>query len=263
MLALGGLAVAVAGLVAALPVIADHLPLQLSRIVVTDGQRQVEMQGMVHVARPAFYQEIAAHVAERRREGWLVFYEEVRPDSGSSPNGVADVLRRLGADWNPESKQHPYEMMAGVIGEGLVLQDNRALLGPPGPEVRNVDVTLSQLLAALPPEELSAGAPERETVDLAEARRQFAALPAWAQRRVQAVVRIMLAATASGNVARDMLPEALTTLREDKVAKAILAEPGRNILILYGQVHIGHIRALLAAADPNWHALSFTTLRAF
>lgn len=265
----GGLVVVTAGVVAALPVIADHVPLELSRLVVGDGRRQVEMQGMVHVARPAFYREIAAHVAERRREGWLVFYEEVRPDEGSSATGVADVLRRLGANWNPDSKQHPYEMMAGIIGDGLVLQDNRALLGPPGPDVRNVDVTLSQLLAALPPEE-PAGADgdgeeggEEDAVDLAQVRQQFAALPAWAQRRVQAGVRIMLATTASGAMVRDMLPPALTTLREDKVVKAIRDEPGRNILILYGQVHIDHIRSMLAAADPNWHTVSATSLRAF
>ncbi len=262
----GGLVVLATGVVAALPVIAEHVPLRLSRLVVSDGKRQVEMQGMVHVAKPDFYREIAAHVAERRREGWLVFYEEVRPDEGSSPSGVADVLRRLGANWNPDSKQHPYEMMAGVIGDGLVLQDNRALLGPPGPDVRNVDVTLSQLLAALPPS-APAGDDgddgEEDTVDLAQVRQQFAALPGWAQRRVQAGVRIMLATTASGTMVRDMLPPALTTLREDKVVKAIRDEPGRNILILYGQVHIDHIRAMLAQADPNWRTVSSTSLRAF
>ena len=260
-LVVGGLVVTAAGVVAALPVIADHVPLGLSRVVMTDGHRRVEMQGMVHVAQPTFYQQIAAHIAQRRKEGWLVFYEEVRPDTGSSPNGVADVLRRLGANWNPESKQHPYEMMAGVIGNGLVLQDNRALLGPPGPDVRNVDVTLSQLLAALPPEEPSA-AEERETIDLATVRQEFGDLPGWVQRRVQAGIRIMLAATASGTFARDMLPPALTTLREEKVAKAILDEPGRDILILYGQVHIGHIQTLLKEADPNWRVVSSTTLRA-
>lgn len=263
----GGLVVLATGVVAALPVIADHVPLRLSRLVVSDGKRQVEMQGMVHVAKPEFYREIAAHVAERRRQGWLVFYEEVRPDEGSSPGGVADVLRRLGANWNPDSKQHPYEMMAGVLGDGLVLQDNRALIGPPGPDARNVDVTLSQLLAALPPEEPAGasgnGNGEDDAVDLAQLRQQFAALPGWAQRRVQAGMRIMLATTASGSMVRDMLPPALTTLREDKVVKAIRDEPGRNILILYGQVHIDHIRSMLAEGDRNWRTVSSTSLRAF
>ena len=267
----GGLVLLAVGVVAALPVIADHVPLKLSRIVIDDGARRVEMQGMVHVALPDFYREIAAHVAERRREGWLVFYEEVRPDAGSSPEGIADVLRRLGADWKPDSKQHPYEMMAGIIGDGLVLQDNRALLGPPGPDVRNVDVTLSQLLAALPPEEPAGkgkgdgqdGAEEEDAIDLAQLRQEFAALPGWAQRRVQAGVRIMLALTASGSTVRDMLPPALTTLREEKVVKAIRDEPTRNILILYGQVHIGHIRDMLAQADPKWRTVSSESLRAF
>ncbi|KAA0678612.1 hypothetical protein [Roseomonas genomospecies 6] len=257
----GGLVTLAVGAVAALPVIADHIPLELSRVVMSDGRRQVEMQGMVHVAKPEFYSGIARHIAQRRQEGWLVFYEEVRPDDASSPAGVADVLRRLGADWNPDSRQHPYEMMAGLLGEGLVLQDNRALIGPPGPDARNVDVTLSELLAALPPDDPDGA--DRETVDLAQLRDEYGKLPGWVQRRVQAAIRIMLATTASGSMARDVLPAALTTLREEKVVKAIREEPDRNILILYGQVHIGHIQTMLKDADARWRTVSSKAIQAF
>lgn len=256
------IAVLVTATVAALPTIADHVPLELSRDLVTDGRRTVEMQGMVHVAHPAFYREIADLVAQRRREGWLVFYEEVRPDHGPSPEQVAEVLRRLGANWNPESHQHPYEMVAGIIAEGLVLQDNRALLGPPGPDVRNVDVTLSQLLAALPPASAEDDG-EEEGMDLAEVRDGFAKLPDWAKARVRAAVRIALAVSARDEMTRDMLPPALTTMREKLVSDAIRAEPDRNILILYGQVHIDHIRALLAASNPSWRVTSSQSVRAF
>lgn len=257
----GGLVTLAVGAVAALPVIADHIPLELSRVVMSDGRRQVEMQGMVHVAKPDFYSGIARHIAQRRQEGWLVFYEEVRPDGASSSAGVADVLRRLGADWNPDSRQHPYEMMAGLLGEGLVLQDNRALIGPPGPDTRNVDVTLSELLAALPPENPDGA--DRETVDLAQLRDEYGSLPGWVQRRVQAAIRIMLATTASGSMARDVLPPALTTLREEKVVNAIRAEPDRNILILYGQVHIGHIQTMLKDSDARWRTVSSKAIQAF
>ncbi|MBK4719561.1 hypothetical protein JJL56_11825 [Azospirillum sp. YIM DDC1] len=257
----GGLVTLTVGVVAALPVIADHIPLELSRVVMSDGRRQVEMQGMVHVAKPDFYSGIARHIAQRRQDGWLVFYEEVRPDDASNPAGVADVLRRLGADWNPDSKQHPYEMMASLLGDGLVLQDNRALIGPPGPDARNVDVTLSQLLAALPPDAPDDADPE--TIDLAQLRDEYNTLPGWVQRRVQAAIRIMLAATASGSMVREALPPALTTLREDKVVAAIKAEPDRNILILYGQVHIGHIQTMLKEADGRWRTDSSQAIQAF
>ncbi len=253
------LALATGG-IAALPVIADWIPLELSRVVVTDGRRQVEMQGMVHLARPDFYRTVAERVAQRRREGWLVFYEEVRPDEDAPAAGIADVLKRLGARWDADSRQHPYAMMADLIGDGLVLQDNRALLGPPGPDVRNVDVTLSQLLAALPPAPPGGAEP---AVDLAETRRLYDRLPGWAQRRVQAAIRIALAVTATGDLAQEILPPAITTLREDIVTRAILAEPGRNILVLYGQAHIEALRRRLGDADPNWRLVSAQALRAF
>src|SRR3712207_4274165 len=110
------------------------------------------MQGMAHVATPEFYQNVAELVARRRAEGWLVFYEEVRNDLGQGNQGFSELLRRLGAEWSPRDDvaDHRYEFLAPVVGEGLVLQDNAAILGQPGPEVRNVDVTLSELLAALP-----------------------------------------------------------------------------------------------------------------
>lgn len=250
--------VAGGGVFAALPAIADHVPMVLSRVTMTDGSRTVEMQGMVHVAEPRFYRDVAELVAERRRAGWLVFYEEVRPDPGDDAKaGTAEVMKRLGAGWSPDSGEHPYMMLSTLLGDGLVLQDNRALLGPPGPDERNVDISLSDLLAALPPAEA-----DDEPLDLAAARDGFAGLPPWVQVRVRAAVRIGLAAAASGSWLHAGLPEGLTIKREAKVAQAIQDEAGRNILILYGQAHIGAIRSRLLAAGQGWSVVRTMGVRA-
>jgi hypothetical protein len=255
----GGGTLLAAGLVAALPVIAESMPLELSRTVLTDGKRQVEMQGMAHLGEPRFYKEIADLVAERRAAGWLVFYEEVRPDIDDPKAGLADVLNRLGAEWNPSDSRHPYEIMGGLLGDDLMLQNNREMLGPPGPDVRNVDVTLSQLLASLPPESEGAG----KDIDLSEIRRLFDEAPGWVQSRIRAAIRIALSVSSSGDLARDQLPPALTTQREELVVKAILDEPDRNILVLYGQAHISGFRRKLDAANPDWRLVSENTIRAF
>jgi hypothetical protein len=272
LIAIGALAATVVGAtaitVAALPVIADQFPLELERMVLTDGRRTVEMQGMAHLAPPAFYRDVAGLVAARRKAGWLVFYEEVKPDVADPARGVAAVLDRMGATWTPDGGKHPYEIVAGLLGEGLVLQSNAAILGPPGPEVRNVDVTLSQLLAALPPaadgEARDGGPPvDLAPIDLAEARAAFDELPAWAQARVRAAIRILLAASATGSFAYDALPPALTVAREALVADAIRREPARNILVLYGQLHLDPIRRRLEAADANWRVAERSAVRAF
>lgn len=52
------------------------------------------------------------------------------------------------------------------------------------------------------------------------------------------------------------LSELLTTLREEKVVKAIRAEPDHNVQILYGQVHIGYIRSMLMDGDAQWRTVS-------
>ncbi|HEY0835495.1 MAG TPA: hypothetical protein VGE72_16450 [Azospirillum sp.] len=264
LIAIGALvasAVALAALaVAALPVLAGFFPLDLTRVVLTDGRRQVEVQGMAHLAEPRFYQEVAALVQARRRDGWLVFYEEVKPDIADPARGVATVLDRMGATWTPDGGPHPYEIVAGLLGEGLVLQNNVALLGPPGPEVRNVDVTLSQLLATLPPEADRDGEPP---VDLAEARAAFDGLPAWVRERVRAAIRILLATSATGDFAHGALPPALTVARETLVTDAILREPARDILVLYGQLHVDPIHRRLAAAGAGWRVTSRAVTRAF
>ena len=246
--------------IAALPLIAERMPLELSRLVVADGRRQVEMQGMAHLASPAFFQEVAAHVAARREQGWLVFYEEVRNDLDNPRQGVAEVLGRLGAEWDASGAQHPYELLAPILGEGLVLQDNAALLGRPGADVRNVDVSMSQLLATLPPSPPDA---EREPVDLAEARTLFDGLPPWVQVRIRAAVRIALATSTSGEFVQRVLPAAITSERETLVVATIRAEPERNILVLYGQAHVDAMWRRLQAADPGWRIVSDRTLRAF
>lgn len=250
--------VAAGGIFAALPSIAERVPLVMSRVTMSDGARTVEMQGMVHLAEPDFYRGVAELVAERRRAGWLIFYEEVRPGPGDDPGaGTAEVMKRLGAGWSPESGEHPYLMLSGLLGDGLVLQDNRALLGPPGPDERNVDITLSDLLAALPPADES-----KEPVDLAAARDEFADLPPWLQERLRAAVRIALSVAASGTWLHAGLPEGLTIKREAKVAQAILDEAGRNILILYGQAHIPAIRDRVLASGQGWTVVRTMGIRA-
>ncbi|WP_207459503.1 hypothetical protein [Azospirillum sp. SYSU D00513] len=250
--------VIVAAAVAALPWIAGKMPLELSRLTLTDGTRQVQMQGMAHLGEPRFYKEVADLVAARRAEGWLVFYEEVKADMADPKAGMADVMSRLGAEWKPTDDRHPYEIIGALLGKDLVLQNNREILGSPGPEVRNVDVTLSQLLAALPPPD-----GEKEDLDLAEARRMFDEAPGWIQERIRAAVRIALSIASSTEMAREQLPSALTNEREDLVAEAILAEADRNILILYGQAHIDAIRQRLERARPGWRVAAEETTRAF
>lgn len=255
----GGVAVAT---VAALPLIAEAFPLELSRVTLTDGRRRVEVQGMAHLATPEFYRGVEELVAARRAEGWLVFYEEIRNDIANPAQGVAEVLDRVGAKWTPSpgDATHPYETMSPMLSEGLTLQNNRALLGSPGPEIRNVDVSMSELLAAMP---APAGAGDADSLDLAEARRIFEGLPGWAKDRVRAAAQILLSVFSDGDRLRTMLPEAITVRREALVAEAILAEPGRDILILYGQAHVSAIRQRLEAADPRWRVVAAESVRAF
>nr|WP_149650926.1 hypothetical protein [Azospirillum argentinense] len=235
------------GIVVTLPFIASALPLELTRVTLTDGSRQVEMQGMIHIASPDFYRDVADLVAKRRTDGWLVFYEGVRDDLG---RGNTEI--------------HPYEMMAPALGEGLMLQDNAKILGLPGVELRNVDVTLSELLAGLPPPPSpDHDDPPEVSFTLAEAREMFDALPGWAQRRVRAAYQILLATTTSGRFAHQVLSPAITTLREQRVARAIEDAQGVNVLVIYGQLHINAICAHLSAADPAWHPLSTISVRPF
>ncbi len=254
--------------VVALPIIASTLPLKLSRLTLTDGARTVELQGMTHLAAPAFYAEVRDLVALRRAEGWLVLYEEVRDDIGRGDEGTAELLARLGTEWDPGAGDgpHPYELMAPLIGEGLVLQDNASLLGRPGTALANANVSLSELLEALPPAPPSAsdaGPALPPPVDLTEAREMFDAMQCWVQSRIRAALRIALATSAPGRYAQAVLPSAATSMREGRVAKEVAAAPGRSVLVIYGQAHVAAIRDRLAAQEPDLAVTSESRVRAF
>lgn len=262
--------VAVAGVgvatFAALPLIASVLPLELSRTTLSDGARKVEMQGMIHIASPEFYRDVGELVARRRAEGWLVFYEGVRDDLGRGNDAFSDVLNSLGGAPNllADSEAHPYEMLAPALAEGLVLQDNEAIIGRPGPDVRNVDVTLSELLAELPPTPPSGHDRQPDApFTLTEVRETFDGLPGWVQDRVRAAFQILLATTTSGRYAHAVLPPAITTLREQRVTRAIEDARDRSILVLYGQLHISAISSHLIAADPAWRIVSTAPVKPF
>lgn len=259
LLALAALLSAATGLAVAavvlLPDIAARAPLEMTRASLTDGERTVEVQGMVHIASPSFYAAVAGHVAERRRQGWLVFYEGIRADPGDAGASFVEVFRRLGAAVRPDGGEHPYESMARLVGEGLALQDNQALLGPPGPDLRNVDLGIRELLEAMPPPPPDA---EVVAIDLAEVRREFEALPEWARERVRAAFRLLLAASDRAGAG---LPDAMTTKREALVVEAVSGAPGRNILVVYGEAHLRPIARALEGR--GWRLAAAERLRAF
>ena len=252
---------AAVALVAALPHIADLVPFETARVVVTDGRRNVEMVGMVHVAAPRFYGDVAEIVTARREAGWLVLYEEVKPDMEDAGAGMARVLESVGTTWEPARRQHPYELIAPILGEDLVLQDNGALLGKPGPSVRNVDLTLSQVVAALPSP--ASGLGDRPALSLDDVRRMFDDMPAWVQRRIRAAVRIVLATSTSGRYAAAVMPPVVMAAREQLVAEAILGEPGRDILVIYGQAHLNGIWRQMRNEGAAWSVVSRGSLQAF
>lgn len=114
-------------------------PAPLPEITISNGEKTVRFRTMAHIASPSFYSGVASEIDSLRKDGWAVFYEGVRP---GTPENDAKFDRLMGFRFDPDI----YASMAKLYG--LVPQDSRALLGTPGPNDRNVDVSVDDIIAA-------------------------------------------------------------------------------------------------------------------
>lgn len=113
-------------------------PAPLPEITLSNGDKTVRFRTMAHVASRPFYDGVAEEIAAARGEGYAVFYEGVRP---GTPENARKLDRLMGFRFDGNL----YAAMATLYG--LVPQDTRSLLGTPGPDDRNADIGVDELVA--------------------------------------------------------------------------------------------------------------------
>ncbi len=255
-----GIIVFIAAIVALLPTIGSFFHTEVQRDLLGNGKRQIEIQGMIHIGQPQYYEQVRRNIEQRLSQGWLVLYEQVIYDGKPEEKHINTMLlwKRLGMNvvFDPEEKRHLYSILAPMFGHDVVMQDNEKLGCVPAPRTINADVTFTQLLANIPEAK-----DEKPKIEPSEMRRKFDKQPAWIQRRITAVVRFAIGFKKPGT--KGVLPEYITTGRERVVLEHVARYPDDNILIVYGDAHREPLEKELAKGPDPYHLIDRTALRAW
>jgi hypothetical protein len=133
----------------------DRAPATLPRITISNGEKTVIFQSMMHVASPGFYSDIKKDMQKLHTQDYVFFYEGVRRGSAQSMEKLSQLM---GTEISPEM----YDTLAEVAG--LVFQ---------GDEVytdilpsTNVDLSTDEIVALA--KDSSAGAPAQRQIDIAK-----------------------------------------------------------------------------------------------
>lgn len=69
-----------------------HAPATLPRITITNGDKTVIFQSMMHIASPEFYTDIEADMRQLANEDYIFLYEGVKADSPESLEKLSTLM---------------------------------------------------------------------------------------------------------------------------------------------------------------------------
>jgi hypothetical protein len=240
-------------------------PMLLPHITLTNGEKQVIFQGMVHVGSEPFYQGVVFDMLAAKSQPYDFFFEGVRPGSAESQQKLKDLLGTGGRDLN-----EVYKSIAVVCGlkfqtdyfsaftNDLISDPDRYVLA----DVTTDDMIdeWERLISENPAlaDEQAASRPqadpgvEENTARLVGAAETLAAGPG----KISALL-----CQAYFNTALEPKPEneqppfsrlVVLDFRNRQLADRIINHPGDQIYLTYGAAHIPGVYRYLRERDPRW-----------
>ncbi|HSC67183.1 MAG TPA: hypothetical protein VLC79_05815 [Cellvibrio sp.] len=250
-------------------------PLVLPHAVLSDGNKTVTFQGMVHVGSENFYKSVIYDLEEALDQGYKLYYEGVSPSTDEANKWFADTFS------GGASLSDNYRQLAEVCGVKYQLDYFTLLVhdSQSHPERHaTVDVTTSELkneyerLLRQDPEFAAAVKKEHERkakdkgISDATARKIFTYI-----QQANDSQKNMLGTLCRGffvyalRTGPDKKPQTfdplLLAFRNHHLAQQIEAEPGKKIYITYGAAHLPGLIESLRKINPKWEVKSIKWIR--
>lgn len=246
-------------------------PPLLPNVVLTNGEKTVVFQGMVHVGMESFYKSVVYDLESALQSGYRLYYEGIRPSPGE------------GDDWYSENQagggdlaEH-FRALADACGvtfqvDYFSLMEKSARRNPD----RHVVADVTTLEMKQEYQRLIENDPEfdermRRRGKLSDPRppNLVDRLLDWhgkandSQRELIGVLcRGFIAIALDEDNIRDRdLDKVVLDFRNRKLVERLLADPARKIHITYGAAHLPGVVALLREKDPDWKILSVKWVR--
>ncbi len=237
-------------------------PLAVPRVTLSDGQKEVVFQGMIHIGSEAYYQAIIFDMTRAADLNYVLLFEGVRPGSAANVTRLNELLGTQGTNLN-----QVYDAFAqqcglrfqneyfGVFGDDLA--------DSPGQFV-NADVSIDDMMAewdrllAEHPEWAAAqpAATPEEQVDtqLDGFMGQLNAMTPGQRRLTEMACHTYLNVAFSrlGGAKPPFNEQVVLDYRNRNLAQAILQQPAARLYVTYGFDHFRGVYRLLQEANPDW-----------
>ena len=247
-------------------------PPLLPQATLTNGQKTVVFQGMIHVGMESFYKSVVYDLEEALSDGYRLYYEGVQPSPGEGDAWFAEQLAGGG------DLAENYKVLADACGVkfqidyfGLMERDAQQ-----HPE-RHVAADVTSLEMKQEYDRLMATDPafaeqvrDREAPASTDTSDPVAALLDWhasatdEQKKLIGILCRGAFAIALGDQSEHEprpLDKVILAFRNRKLAQRIIADDSQRIYITYGAAHLPGVLAALQAADPDWQITTVKWMR--
>jgi hypothetical protein len=231
-------------------------PLAVPRVTLSDGQRQVVFQGMVHVGSEQFYRSVSYDLIRARDAGYVLFFEGVQPGTPEAEAWL-DAATQSGGDLNAQYGRIGEICGLSFQGDFLAFLQRDQALDPAHLVTADVSVTemyeeWQRQLAADP--SLADALPEASGggSDLGRVIAFVAGLQGSQRTLAAAACRGLFSMILGRAQSPDALNGVILDFRNRRLADRISVLPAANIYITYGSGHFPGLFREMQARNPAW-----------
>ncbi|ATU05452.1 hypothetical protein BKN14_03290 [Candidatus Gracilibacteria bacterium HOT-871] len=230
-------------------------PAYMPQYTLTNGDKTVVFQSMAHIGGKGFYNYVAEDLKKHKDEGYLHFFEGVRP--GTKEN-MEEFNKALGMNFDKDI----YTNMSKLYG--VTFQDYNAIIGSqiinPTSDV-NIDISVDDIMNEYKKLKTPATT-EGDILDYGETMKNL--VDRLNQRELnlvtyinRAVLNLLLGnrdiMMKMGKIGNDEIWQVIIGKRNEVVANAIInGKTVKKYYVTYGLLHFDGIFELLKKNDPNW-----------
>lgn len=231
----------------------EYAPATLPRITISNGEKTVVFQSMMHVASPEFYDDVRKDMEHLRDQDYIFFYEWVKKWSDES-------LERLNTLLGTELSPQMYDIFGSVAGLVFQWDEKYADILPS----RNVDLSTDDIVSLA--DKNAINVPTQRQFDilkkLREAYPHFTPLQRYISRiTARGILNLLLRKYNDPHITTELkkaIPvfDIILDKRNAVIVNAILTSPNQHIYVHYGAMHFEGILKWLQEKDNRWREIN-------
>lgn len=230
-------------------------PATIPRITISNGEKTVVFQSMIHIGSPGFYDDIQKDMENLRGRDFVFFYEWVEQ---WTPESILELSRLMGVNIT-EKMYNVFAQMAW-----LTIQDTQRYVGiVPS---TNVDLSTDEIVALAKEANIEPPSAWENNI-LTTIEKKYPQFTLFQKTIIQILTRgtlnILLRIYTEPSIEQDLKAQVpvfdiILDQRNQLLAWAILESPVPNIYIHYGALHYAGVLRILTEKDPRWKEIART-----